>query len=332
MGRIRVISFGLGPIGLGVARLLLGKRGAELVGAVDNDPAKVGRDLHDLLELPGKSGITVEADAGAVIARTRPDAAIHCTASFLPAVESQLVALARAGVDVVSSTEELLVPDQQHHEIAARIDAAARAGNATVLGTGVNPGFAMDFLAVVATAACADVRRVRCVRVVDAATRRFPLQRKVGASMTREEFERERQTGRFGHIGMRESVAMIGRALQFELDDITQTLEPVLATRELRTQFMTVPAGSVAGIHNVGRGTRAGDVVVELDLGMYVGAPDPRDEVFLWGTPDLHVAVPGGVPGDLATAAILINWLPQVVAARPGLHTVLDLPPARLLR
>jgi len=328
----RLVSYGLGPIGLAVADLALSKSNLEIVGAVDVDPDKVGTDLHELLGRPDKSGVVVEDDAAAVFARTKPDAILHCTASFLPVVVDQLVDAARAGVNIVSSSEELLVPDLQHPEIAARIDEAAREGGATVLGTGVNPGFSMDFMAVVATAVCHDVRGVRCVRVVDAGTRRFPLQRKVGASLSVEEFREQEKTGRFGHIGMRESVALVGRALGFELDSIRQTLEPVIATQTHETEFLTVERGAVAGIHNMGYGERAGETVVELDLSMYVGAPDPRDEVFLSGSPDLHVRYEGGIPGDPATAAMLVNSVSQVIGAAPGLVTTVDLPPPRLVR
>lgn len=328
----RLVSYGLGPIGLAVADLVLQKSNLELVGAIDVDPAKAGVDLHELLGRSGESGVTVEADSAAVLERTKPDAILHCTSSFLPVVVEQLADAARAGVNIVSSSEELLVPDLQHPELAARIDEAARAGGATVLGTGVNPGFSMDFMAIVATAVCHDVRSVRCVRVVDAGTRRLPLQRKVGASLTVDEFREQEKTGRFGHIGMRESVALVGRALGFELDSIRQTLEPVVATQTHETEFLTVANGDVAGIHNMGYGERGGETLVELDLSMYVGAPDPRDEVFLSGSPDLHVRVEGGIPGDPATAAILVNTVPQVIAAPPGLMTVVDLPPPRVVR
>ena len=176
------------------------------------------------------------------------------------------------------------------------------------------------------------VDSVRCVRVVDAGTRRLPLQRKVGASLTPEQFAEQEKTGRFGHIGMRESVALVGRALGFELDEIEQTLAPVIAEREHTTPHLTVPAGAVAGIHNVGIGRCRGETLVELDLSMYVGAAEPRDEVNLRGEPDLQLVFPGGVPGDPATAAVLVNSIPQVVAAAPGLATILDLPPPRVVR
>lgn len=332
MTPLRVVSFGLGPIGLAAARLALQKQTIQLVGAIDVDPAKVGKDLGDLLELGRKTGVVVEPEAEAAFRRLKPQAALHCTSSFMPMVRDQLLLAARCGVNVVSSTEELLVPDLQHPDLARQLHAAAQEGGITILGTGVNPGYAMDFIAAVASAVTFDVTGVKCVRVVDAGTRRLPLQKKVGAGLTAAEFEQQMATGRFGHIGMRESVALLARALGFQVDKIEQTVEPVLATEDRKTPFLTVQKGQVAGIRNHGYGKAGGKTILHLDLSMYVGAPDPRDEVILASTPPVHLKFHGGIAGDQATAAILVNSLHPVVAAAPGLATVMDVAPPRLCR
>lgn len=330
--RLRVLPVGLGPIGLATVRLALSRRSLQVVGAVDLDPVKVGQDLGALLELPEPTGVAVTADLDEALASLRPDAVLLCTSSFLPAVREDLLRCARAGVSVVSSCEELLLPELQHPALAAEIDAAAREGGATILGTGVNPGFVLDFVPVVASAVAYEVRRVVGLRVVDAGKRRLPLQKKVGAGLTAEEFGARAAAGTLGHIGLRESVALVGRALGLALDEVTQTVEPVLAGEERRTAFLTVPAGAVAGIRNRGFGRARGETVVELDLQMYVGAPDPRDEIFLEGDPPVHLRFEGGIMGDSATAAILVNSTRQVVDAPPGLKTILDVAPPRLAR
>lgn len=329
MKKLRVLSIGLGPIGQAAARLAAGKSGMELVGAVDLDPEKVGQDLGELL---GESawGIHVEDRLSAALERLKPDVAIHCTSSFIPKVVSQLIEVASAGVNLVSSTEELLVPDHRHPEMAQQIHQAALRGGATVVGTGVNPGYAMDFLAVLASAVCYQVEGVRCRRVVDAGTRRLPLQRKVGAGLTSEEFAARKAAGGFGHIGMEESVVMVSRGLGLNLDRVEQTLQPVLAERTHQTPFLTVEAGQVAGIRNIGRGSFQGETLIELDLTMAVGSADPRDEVELLGEPPVKLTFPQGIPGDQATAAILVNSARQVVEAAPGLRTVLDIPVPRI--
>lgn len=331
MKRLRVVSVGLGPIGLAAARLALSKRNLELVGAVDVDPAKTGKDLGELLDSPS-TGVVIEAEASAAYQRLKPDAILHCTSSFLPRVIDQLLEAVGAGVNVVSSTEELLVPDWRHPELAERLHQAALAGGATVVGTGVNPGYAMDFVAAVGSAVCFDVQSVHCLRVVDAGSRRLPLQQKVGAGLTVDEFKTREAAGGFGHIGIEESVVLLARALGFELDSVEYALEPVLSKTTRQTPFLTVEAGRVAGIRNFGYGRINGSTVIELDLTMAVGADNPRDEVRLAGTPDIHLSFPGGIPGDLATAAILVNTLSQAVEAEPGLKTVLELAPPRLVR
>lgn len=329
---LRVVSFGLGPIGQAAARLALQKHSLQLVGAIDVDPAKVGKDLGELLQLGKPTGIVVEKDAEAVLKRLRPHVLLHCTSSFMPGVKDQLLLAAKCGVNVVSSTEELLVPELQHPAIAREIDQAAKQGGITVLGTGVNPGYSMDYLASVASAVCFDVQSAQCIRVVDAGTRRLPLQKKVGAGLSTAEFETQMATGRFGHIGMRESVALLGKALDLKIEKIEQTVEPVVATEDRKTPFLVVQRGQVAGIRNHGYGKTGGKVMLHLDLSMYVGAPDPRDEVILQSTPPIHLKFLGGIAGDQATAAILVNNVHGVYAAQPGLKTVLEISPPRLCR
>jgi hypothetical protein len=331
MRKYRIVSVGLGPIGLAAARLALEKKNIELVGAVDPASDKAGRDLGELLG--GEAlGFKVKADASEAYAEWKPDAILHCTSSFFSNVFPQLAQAVEAGINVVSSSEELLVPDHRHSDLAEQLDALAKANDATVLGTGVNPGFAMDFVAAVASAVCYDVTSVKCLRLVDAGTRRLPLQRKVGAGLTVAEFEERRIAGGFGHIGMEESVVLLGRALGFDLDKVEQSLEPVVADRRLETEFLTVESGQVAGIRNVGRGWTGTEETITLDLTMAVGTPNPRDQVTLQSTPPVKLTFEGGIAGDQATAAILVNNLPQVIAARPGLLTVLDLPIPRLVR
>ena len=326
MPPLRVVSFGLGPIGLATARLALTKKSIQLVGAIDVDPLKAGRDLGDLLEMERMTGIVVSADADATLGKLKPDAILHCTSSFMPRVKDQLMLCCKHGVNVVSSTEELLLPTLQHPDLAKEIDAAARKGDITILGTGVNPGFVMDTVAVLATGVCHSVSKVDCRRVVDAGTRRLPLQKKVGAGITKEDFQKQLATGTFGHIGLRESIALIGKACGWTLDTITQSVEPVVAEREIKTRYLTVKKGQVAGIWNRGLGKEGDKVRVEMDLKMYVGAPEPMDEVLIEGTPPMHLRLIGGTPGDLATAAMLVNMLPRVVSAPVGLLTMLEVP------
>lgn len=300
-----------------------------LVGAVDIAEEKVGRDVSDLLGADKPSGIVVKADISSALDETQPDVVLHTTSSFLPRVISQIEACARAGAHVVSSTEELAYPHDRYPELVTRLDHLARENGVSIIGTGVNPGYAMDTLALAATAPCLEVRSVQVNRVVDAGLRREPLQRKVGAGISAEAFEERKATGTFGHIGLVESLRLFARGLGWDLDDVQERLEPVLAAGHVQTPFLSVEPGQVAGIHHTATGIRSGIPVLQLDLKMYVGAPDPRDEVVVDGAPPMHLVVHGGIFGDTATAGLLINTAGLIGHVQPGLHTMADLPVPR---
>ena len=324
---IRVVHYGLGPIGAEILRLVAERPELRIVGAVDVDPAKAGRDAGEVAGLGRALGIAVSGDAARVLAEAGAGAVVvHCTGSFLPDVMPQLRAIAQAGAAVVSTCEELSYPWARQRALAEELDSLARARNVAVLGTGINPGFVMDLLPLALSAVTARVRAVRVTRVVDAAHRRGPLQRKIGAGISGEEFAQRAAAGRMGHVGLAESLHMLAAGLGWELREVDDTLEPVLATASIETPHARVAPGQVAGIHQVARGQTAHGQSVELELAMYVGAPDPRDEVVIEGSPGARLLVPGGIFGDSATAAIVANAIPAVRAAAPGLRLMSELP------
>lgn len=306
-----VVSYGLGPIGAGIAGLAL-DRGYRIVSAVDISPDKAGRDLGTLLGR-AELGVTVTADVAAALA-CKPKVVLHSTQSHMPQVMPQLLACIEAGACVVSTCEELAFPWHQRAAEAKRLDDAAKAHGVAVVGVGVNPGFVMDLLPIVLTAPCRAVRSIRVTRVVDAGLRRKPLQRKVGDGLDRATFEKGVAEGRIGHVGLPESVAMIADALAWPLDSIRETIEPVMEGTTVR------------GLHQVANGLRAGEAVISLDLTMAVGAQNPRDSVTIDGEPPIVMTVEGGIHGDVATCAISVNVIPMVLAAPPGLTAVHRLP------
>ena len=248
-----------------------------------------------------------------------------CTASHIPDAAATFEALVAKGYHVVSSCEELVFPQLRHPKFARRIDELARRRKVAVLGTGVNPGFVLDLLPALLTGPCLSVQAIRARRVVDATTRRGPLQRKVGAGYTVERFKDEVAAGKLGHVGLPESAALLGAALGFGRLDVVETIDPVVATSTIDTPFVHVEPGQVAGIdHRLV--ARAGERSLELHLKMYLGAPDPVDEIEVDGEPPMRARLEGGTQGDLATVATLLNAAPGMAAARPGLRTVLDGP------
>ena len=216
-------------------------------------------------------------------------------------------------------------PHLQNPDLARDLDRLARARNTAAFGTGVNPGFVLDVLPVVVTSVMTEVRRVTLTRVVDATTRRGPLQKKIGSGLTPETFERLAHLGKIGHVGLVESVALIAHCLNWPLDSISETLEPVVTREAIRTDHVCVQPGQVAGLHQVAEGLRNGDAVIRSDLVMRLNAHRPHDAMILEGTPTLNLSISDGTAGDPATVAALLNAIPRVLLAPPGLLTAMDL-------
>jgi len=323
---IQVLQYGLGPIGAAALRIVAERPALRVVGAVDVDPEKVGRDVGEVVGLGRALDVTVDGDAAQALQRLRPDVVVHCTGSSLEVVMPQLREIVAAGASIVSTCEELSYPWARQGTLAAELDALARERGVAVLGTGVNPGFVMDLLPLVLSGVTSRVRAIHVRRVVDASARRGPLQRKIGAGITSADFKQRADRGAMGHVGLRESLHMVAAGLGWEVRDVTDTLEPVLAETEITTAHVRVRPGNVAGVHEVARGTTLSGKSVELDLAMYVGAPDPRDEVVIDGEPRIHMVIHGGIFGDTATAAIVANAIPIVRTATPGLRTMCELP------
>jgi len=324
--KIRAIQYGVGPIGASIARLMREKHAIEICGAIDTDPAKVGRDLGEVVGASDAPwGVKISADASEVLEQSA-DVVIHSTSSSLPKVMDQLLACLEAEACIVSTCEELSYPFRTHPELAAKLDAAAKDWGVALVGTGVNPGFVMDKLAITLAAVSQRIEHAKALRIVDASKRRLPLQKKIGAGMTVEEFREKVQAGIIKHVGLPESVAMIADGLNLPVDQITETIEPKVATGRVQTEFLAVEAGQAAGVHQIARGLSAGKELIHLELQMYVGAKDPADTITLTGHPDISLTIPGGSHGDIATASVVVNSIPVILDAPAGLRTARDLP------
>jgi len=325
MPNIRVLHFGLGPIGAAIVKLIAARPQFQIVGGVDIDDAKVGRDLGDVVGLPKRLNLRVHDDAAKALKAAKPDIVVLCTGSSLKKVMPQIETVLSAKAAIVSTTEELSYPGYTHIRQARQIHAWAKKAKVAVLGTGVNPGFAMDALPIVLTAVCERVDRVQVTRIQDARVRRLPFQQKIGAGLTTEQFQKKVDDGSVRHVGMTESIAMIADALGWTLDRISDDVQAKLATVTVASEFLAVDPGYVCGITQTGIGYRKGQPAIKLQFEAYLGAPESYDAVEIEGSPSLSMKIGGGIQGDLATASIIVNSIPHVLAASPGLHTMRDL-------
>ncbi|MBA7568482.1 2,4-diaminopentanoate dehydrogenase [subsurface metagenome] len=297
-----------------------------VVAAVDKDPALAGKDLGQLCST-GAMGVPVSPSLEQALGQGAADVAVLTTVSDLARIAPQIEEILSLGLPVVTTCEELAFPWESSPKTASRIDSRAKEQGVAVLATGVNPGFLMDTLPIVLSAVCQRIDAVKVSRIQDASTRRVPFQRKIGAGLNLVEFEEKKKQGSLRHVGLTESMQMIASRIGWKLDRTEDLITPVVAKTRIDTGSMSIEAGMAAGVQQIGRGFVDNDEKITLTFRASIGEPSPEDTVELLGTPHIVSTIQGGVHGDVATCAITLNAVGQVLRAEPGLRTMVDLPP-----
>ena len=323
---INAVFVGTGPLGQMVLRYALERGFFNIVGAVDPDPEKAGKDLGRLCDID-PLGIDVSDNLADAIKGKSVDVALVTTVSSLVALESQVAELADAKINIVSTCEELFFPWKTNPEVAGSIDEICRQHGVACVGTGVNPGYLMDLLPTILSGLCQDVKKVEVWRVQDASVRRIPFQQKIGAGLTLEEFEDKKKTGTLRHVGLPESVDFIAERLGFKLDKKTESLEPVIAESQIDSGYKPIAKGMACGVHQGGRGFVGNRGGIMLNFKAAVGEPNPYDQVHIDGKPEIKSRIDGGVNGDIATCAITLNAVRSILQASPGLKTMGQIAP-----
>lgn len=322
---LKLVQVGFGPIGQRIVAMAAAREGVRVVAVVDSDPAKCGRDAGALCGLDDLH-LPVCGDLGQALAETAADAAVLATVSSLSAALPTLLALVDAGLPVVSTCEQLAYPWAAHAAEAAQLDTACRRRGVACVGTGVNPGFLMDYLPCVLSAVCQDIRAVRVRRIQDAASRRGPFQEKIGAGLTVAEFRERAARGSFGHVGLAESVHFIAAAVGWCLDEVCEDMRPVTASAAVTAGALFIRKGDVCGVEQSAVGRCGGVALVEMQFRAAVGEMTPLDAVHIVGDPEFTAEIRGGIHGDTASCAIALNAARALQTAAPGLRTMLDLP------
>jgi len=323
--QIRAIQYGLGPIGSAVARQVVARQGLELVGGIDIDEKKIGKDVGEVIGLERQLGFPVVERLPDLLSQSDADVALHTTSSYFDLFKPQVIEILEAGLDVVSTAEELAFPWLAHPEDASAIDTAAKRVGKSVLGTGVNPGFLMDSLPLTLTSICLAVDHIAVTRIINASNRRGPFQAKIGSGMAVDDFRAKMAEGRMGHVGLPESVGMIFDTLGRDVAHYETEVEPVIAEIPIDTGYLAVEAGEVRGLKQVTRAYTDEGEFVRLTFVAALEAEDEGDTITITGEPNLEVKLKG-TNGDVATVAMVINAIPRVIEAAPGLVTMRDLP------
>jgi len=324
---INVIQVGIGALGQQVLQYLSERNGVNVIGVVDLNPELIGKDISDIIDAE-TTGVYVYKSLDEAISKAKhePEVAVITTVSSIEKLVGQVEAAAKVGLHIVSTCEELTFPWKQHPEAANKIDAVCKDNGVTCLGTGVNPGFLMDYLPSAFTSVCQRVDSVTVERVQDASVRRIPFQQKIGAALTHDEFQAKKDDGSLRHVGLPESVDLIAHAMGWELDENRETLEPVIAKQKITNGYKPIEKGNPAGVEQVGSGFVDGDEKIKLIFRAAVGEEKSFDRITIKGLPNITTEIDGGLNGDVATCAITVNAVRSVTGSTPGLKTMLDVP------
>ncbi|MCC2865759.1 2,4-diaminopentanoate dehydrogenase [Ihubacter massiliensis] len=336
MKNVKVIIWGLGAMGGGMADLLLKKKGVDIVGVAGRG-AKIGKSMYDYIQT--ERGDRPDVLIGApedVIKEGAADVVLCCTDSFVKTAFDRLRFVLERKINVVSSAEEMAYPKAQSPQEAAELDRIAKENGVSIVGTGINPGLIMDLLVVTMTGCCEEVEHIVSRRVNSLSPFGPAVMEEQGIGITKEEFLDGVKTGKLsGHVGFHESIHMIADAIGWDVEKVTQSMDPIMTDVDRKSPYGFAKAGNVAGCAMKGQGYVDGELKIEMDhpqqiepeqVGVQTG-----DYVIIKGTPNINMVNSPEVPGGIGTIAMCVNMIPHIINARPGLHTMIDLPVPRVI-
>lgn len=336
---LRVVQWTTGNIGRRSLHAIIGRPDMELVGVYAHGADKVGRDAAELAGWPEPTGVLATNDIGALLAE-KPDAC--CYNPLWPNID-ELVALLEAGVNVCSSAA-WITGGKQTPEDRERIEKACAQGNSTIFGSGAHPGMT-NLVGMVLSGCCERVDEIRITESVDCSTyESAETQTAMGFSQAPDTPGLAESVRRESEV-FAESAAMMADAIGATLDRLTFDVEFTTATDDSDLGFMTIPKGTVAGVYGFHRGWVGERNIVSVGfnwtMGSHVTPPKPLAHghvIQVFGLPNMRTVInclppkdwtePGFMGlGMIYTAMPVTNAVPAVVAARPGIVTLADLPP-----
>lgn len=334
MKNIKVIVWGLGAMGGGMAKMLIEKKGVEIVGAIAGRADKNGKDLGEVLNIGSKLNVIVSNDYENIIKNTQADIVLLATDSFVKTVFPQIKLIVESGKNCITIAEEMAYPYSVEKELSAEIDRLARANSVTVLGTGVNPGFVLDTLIITLSGGCRRVDKIKAARINDLSPFGTTVMRTQGVGTTPEEFKKGIENGSIvGHIGFQQSINMIADALGIQIDEIIETREPIISNTHRETPYVKVEPGMVAGCKHIGFGMKNGEALITLEHPQQIHPSieniETGDYIWIEGDQNLNMSIKPETPGGIGTIAVAVNMIPQVMKSNPGLVTMIDLPAPR---
>lgn len=311
-----------------VTKLLIKRNNINLVGVVDIAPEHTGKDVKETFPDLEMDSLKITSDLKPLLEAGDIDTVIIATSSFFKTIAPMIIDVLNAGANVISLCEQLSYPFDFHQELSEKIDKIAKEKGLTVVGTGINPGYLMDLLPILLSAPTETVEKIQVTRIMNSSRRRIPFQKKIGTGLSCDEFKRKIEEKEItGHVGLEESIQMINAALGLGCDEIIEfPPNAKIAESELDGPEGKISPGFVSGLHSKGIGKKEGKDIIILDFIAFAGDHDELDSVKIDGIPSIHQIITGGIHGDIGTASMVVNLIPKVVAANPGLLSMKDLP------
>lgn len=338
MENVKVVIWGFGAMGSGMAKMLLNKKGVEIVGVCDRNEARVGKDIYEYLgvERGDRKPVIINPNIEEVLTEGCCDVCLTATDSFTKAAFPRLKYCLEQKVNVVSTAEEMAYPQAQNSELAAELDKIAKENGVTILGTGINPGLIMDLLVVCLTGCMTDVEHIEAKRVNSLSPFGHTVMEEQGVGMKVDEFNRRVEDGTMaGHVGFAESVQMIADAIGWKVGKFEQQMKPIVTNVDRKSPHGFAAAGDVAGVNMTGQGYVDGEVKIDMihpqQIEPEMEGTFTGDYINIKGTPEVNMSIKPEVEGGLGTIAMCVNMIPQVINASAGLKTMLDLPVPRAI-
>jgi 4-hydroxy-tetrahydrodipicolinate reductase len=336
MQNVKVVIWGFGAMGSGMAEMLLKKKGVEIVGICDRNASRVGKDMYEYLgvERGNRPAVIIKKDVDAVISEKCCDVALLCTDSFTKTAYERIVFCLNKKVNVISTAEEMAFPKAQSPELAVELDRIAKENGVTLLGTGINPGFVLDYLILALTGTCESVESISAKRVNDLSPFGRAVMEEQGVGISIDTYNKRMSENTLaGHVGFPESIAMVAEGIGWKLDKVEQTKDPIISNTHRKTKYAEVEPGNLAGIRQQGFGYVDGQIKIQMDHPQQV-LPNTEnietgDYITIKGVPDINLSIKPEIPGGIGTIAMCVNMIPHVINAKPGLKTMLDLPVPR---
>ncbi len=337
MENIKILIWGFGAMGKGMAEMLLTKTGVEIAGICDINPDVVGKNFLKVLNIKSNhKEVIISDDIDQLLLSSKADLVLLCTDSFTAKAYPKIKKIVSSGINVISTAEEMAYPYVNEPELSKEMDLLAKKHKVTILGTGINPGFIMDLLVIALTGTMSNVESIEAKRVNSLSPFGKTVMEEQGVGITLEQYEEKLSNNSLaGHVGFKESIYMIGDALGFKLDDFKQQMSPIITNIDRKSLYGEAKKGNLAGIDMRGQGYISGKEIIKMIhpqqiepelAGTYTG-----DYITIKGTPNINMAINPEISGGIGTIAMCVNMIPHVINAKPGLKTMIDLPVPRAI-